>query len=88
MSTEEHEVVDLERAVVEILAVVLGIEPGKISVTDSLEENLGMNSYDTVEFVMELEEEFDIVIEDQELEKLNTVKDCVDLIRRKRLWLS
>lgn len=46
-------------------------------------EDLGADSLDTVELVMDLEEHFDIQILDEEAEKLMTVKDAVDYIAAK-----
>ena len=47
---------------------------------DSTFESLGIDSLDVVEFVMEVEKEFDITIPDEEAAKLNTVGDAVKYI--------
>lgn len=47
----------------------------------SFKEDLGADSLDVVEFVMELEEEFDIEISDEEAEKISTVGDAVNYIQ-------
>lgn len=45
-------------------------------------EDLGFDSLDHVELVMDLEDEFDIQISDEEAEKWKTIKDIVDLLEK------
>jgi len=54
-----------------------GIEP-----EDELEGKLGMDSLDKIELVMALEEEFEIMIPDEDAEKCKTVADVVALVER------
>ena len=58
----------------------LGAEEGKITKTASFMDDLGADSLDTVELIMEMEEEFGIEIPDEEAEKLATVGDAVKYI--------
>lgn len=60
-----------------------GIEVGKIEYGASLSQDLGLDSLDTVEMTLGLEERFGIEIPDSDLENVATVGDAVDLIERK-----
>ena len=69
----------LER-VSDIVAEQLGVDKDKISMETSFVNDLGADSLDTVELVMELEEEFDINIPDDAAEKIQTVGQAVEYI--------
>ena len=69
----------LER-VTEIVSEQLGVDKDKISAETSFVTDLGADSLDTVELVMELEEEFDINIPDDAAEKIQTVGQAVEFI--------
>ncbi len=56
---------------------------GDLRLDASLEE-LGLESLDAVELVMELEEEFDVSISDEEAERIRTVGEAIRLLRRRR----
>ncbi|MCX7568455.1 acyl carrier protein [Tumebacillus sp. DT12] len=58
----------------------LGVEEGEISLQSSFKDDLGADSLDVVELVMELEDEFDMEISDEDAEKINTVGDVVTYI--------
>ena len=64
----------------DIIVDKLGAEEGKITKTASFMDDLGADSLDTVELIMEMEEEFGIEIPDEEAEKLATVGDAVKYI--------
>lgn len=66
--------------VIDIVAEQLGVEKEKISGDTSFVNDLGADSLDTVELVMELEEEFDITIPDDAAEKIQTVGQAVEHI--------
>lgn len=70
----------VEQRVVDIVAEQLGVDKDKISKETSFVNDLGADSLDTVELVMELEEEFDITIPDDAAEKIQTVGQAVDYI--------
>ena len=63
-----------------IVAEKLGVQETKIEETSSFVNDLGADSLDVVEFVMEVEKEFDITIPDEEAAKLTTVGDAVKYI--------
>ena len=64
----------------DIIVDKLGAEEGKITKAASFMDDLGADSLDTVELIMEMEEEFGIEIPDEEAEKLATVGDAVSYI--------
>lgn len=68
--------------VIEIVADQLGVEKEKITRETSFVNDLGADSLDTVELVMELEEEFDINIPDDAAEKIQTVGQAIDFIEK------
>ena len=67
----------------EIIIDKLGIEESKITDEARFIEDLGADSLDTVELIMQFEEEFDIEISDEDAEKLNTVGSSVSYITQK-----
>ena len=63
-----------------IVAEKLGVPEAKVTEEASFVNDLGADSLDVVEFVMEVEKEFDITIPDEEAAKLATVGDAVKYI--------
>ncbi|WAM33085.1 acyl carrier protein [Caldicellulosiruptor morganii] len=63
-----------------IIADKLDIEEDKITPESSFLDDLGADSLDIVELIMELEEEFNIEIPDEDAEKIRTVADAVKYI--------
>lgn len=68
--------------VIDIVAEQLGVEKEKVTPSTSFVNDLGADSLDTVELVMELEEEFDINIPDDAAEKIQTVGQAIDYIEK------
>ena len=66
--------------VIEIVCEQMGQSKDKVSETTSFITDLGADSLDTVELVMELEEEFDISIPDEDAEKIATVGEAIKYI--------
>ena len=62
----------------------LGIEDSKIESGSSFVDDLGADSLDTVELIMQLEEEFGIEIPDEDAEKITTVQAAVDYIEQNK----
>ena len=62
----------------------LQVDEKQVTLEASFIEDLGADSLDTVELVMDLEEHFEIEIPDEDAEKLKTVKDAVDYITNKK----
>jgi acyl carrier protein len=73
-------VASIKERVVDIVAEQLGVSKDQISEATSFVNDLGADSLDTVELVMELEEEFDINIPDDAAEKIQTVGQAIKYI--------
>ena len=71
----------VDERVVAIVAEQLGVNKDQINLETSFVNDLGADSLDTVELVMELEEEFDINIPDDAAEKIQTVGQAIDFIQ-------
>ena len=67
----------------EIIIDKLGIDDGKITMDAKFIDDLGADSLDTVELIMQFEEEFGIEIPDEEAEGLLSVGQAVDYIKNK-----
>ncbi len=72
----------VEERVIDIVAEQLGVDRDKITRDSNFVNDLGADSLDTVELVMELEEEFDINIPDEAAEKIQTVGQAIDHIEK------
>ncbi len=66
--------------VIEIVCEQMGQSKEKVNEETSFINDLGADSLDTVELVMELEDEFDLSIPDEEAEKIKTVGDAIKYI--------
>jgi acyl carrier protein len=75
-------VASVEERVIDIVAEQLGVNKDQITRETSFVNDLGADSLDTVELVMELEEEFDINIPDDAAEKIQTVGQAIDHIQQ------
>lgn len=73
-------VASVQERVIDIVAEQLGVDKEKITPETSFVNDLGADSLDTVELVMELEEEFDITIPDDAAEKIQTVGQAITFI--------
>ena len=67
----------------EIIVDKLGVEDGKITMEAKFIDDLGADSLDTVELIMQFEEEFGIEIPDEDAEGLISVGEAVDYISQK-----
>lgn len=63
-----------------VIVEKLGVEEKDVTLEASFTNDLGADSLDTVELIMELEKEFDIQIPDEDAEKIATVGDAVAYI--------
>ena len=64
----------------EIVADQLAVEPDQVTTDATFVEDLGADSLDQVELIMALEKEFDLVIAEEDAEKLQTVNNAVKYI--------
>ncbi|MHC4959549.1 MAG: acyl carrier protein [Planctomycetota bacterium] len=71
----------IEERVIEIVCEQMGASRDKITAETSFIQDLGADSLDTVELVMEFEDEFDLNIPDEDAEKIQTVGDAVTYIK-------
>ena len=78
--TDEH---GIEERVIEIVSDQLGVSQDNLKRETSFTE-LGADSLDTVELVMEFEEEFDIQIPDQDAEQIATIDDAIKYIQSQK----
>ena len=74
---------DIKDRAVKIIAEQLDVREEEVKDSTRFIEDLGADSLDMVELVMELEEEFGIEIPDEDAEKAKTVKDVIDYINKK-----
>ncbi|MBE3570588.1 MAG: acyl carrier protein [Bacillales bacterium] len=75
---------DVLERVTKIVVDRLGVEASQVTLDASFKEDLGADSLDVVELVMELEDEFEMEISDEEAEKIATVGDAVNYIKSKQ----
>jgi acyl carrier protein len=71
-----------EERVIEIVCENLGVAKEQVNRNTSFIEDVGADSLDIVELVMELEEEFEITIPDEQAEKIKTVGEAIDYIEK------
>lgn len=81
---EERNVPSVEERVIEIVCENLGVNKEQVTRNTAFIEDMGADSLDIVELVMELEEEFDITIPDDQAEKIKTVGEAIDYIEREQ----
>ena len=67
-----------------LIAEALNLEEGLIKEEATLKDDLGIDSLDAVELIMELEDEFDVKIEDDEAQAFVTIGDIVTLLEAKK----
>lgn len=75
-------VAEIEAKVIQIVSEQMSADKNEISRNTSFVNDLNADSLDTVELVMELEDEFELTIPDEEAEKLKTVGDAIDYVRK------
>ena len=71
---------DVTTKVKAIIVDKLGVDEAEVTTTASFTDDLGADSLDTVELIMEFEKEFDIQIPDDKAEKIATVGDAISFI--------
>jgi acyl carrier protein len=74
---------DVEKKVKEIIISKLGVDEAQITPEASFTNDLGADSLDTVELVMEFEKAFNVQIPDEDAEKISTVGDAVNYLKSK-----
>jgi acyl carrier protein len=71
---------DITAKVTSIIVDKLGVDESEITPSASFTNDLGADSLDTVELIMELEKEFDLAIPDDQAEKISTVGEAIKYI--------
>ena len=71
---------DVKEKVVSIIVDKLGVNPEDVVETASFTNDLGADSLDTVELIMDFEKEFNVTIPDDQAEKISTVGDALKYI--------
>jgi len=74
----------VEERVIDIVCENLGVNKEQVTRQTAFIEDIGADSLDIVELVMELEEEFEITIPDDQAEQIKTVGEAIDYIEREQ----
>ena len=72
---------DIEQKVIEIVSEQMGVDKSEVTRETHFINDLNADSLDTVELVMEFEDEFELSIPDEEAEKIQTVGQAIDYIK-------
>ena len=72
----------VEERVIEIVCENLAVNKEQVNRNTSFIDDIGADSLDIVELIMELEEEFEITIPDDQAEKIKTVGEAIEYIQR------
>lgn len=72
----------IQKKIINVIADQLSLRAGDIGPHSNFVDDLGADSLDIVELIMEMEEEFDIEIPDEDVEKMLTVGDVIDYIEK------
>jgi acyl carrier protein len=73
---------DIEERVKRIICEQLDVEEKDVVPTASFVDDLGADSLDQVELIMAMEEEFDVSISDEDAEKISTVQDAINYVKK------
>ncbi|MBU6296015.1 MAG: acyl carrier protein [Planctomycetes bacterium] len=73
---------EIARKVIDVVSSNLGVDKAELKAATKFQEDLGADSLDLVELIMELEEEFDIQIPQEEAEKIKTVGEATEFIKK------
>ena len=76
------EVAEIESKVIDIVAEQMGVDKAEVNRQTHFINDLNADSLDTVELVMEFEDEFETSIPDEEAEKIQTVGDAITYIEK------
>jgi len=73
---------DIKSKVTKIIVDKLGVDESEVTTEASFTNDLGADSLDTVELIMEFEKEFNIAIPDDQAEQIGTVGQAVEYIQK------
>ncbi len=74
---------NIQQKVVDLIVDQLGVDADSVTPEAHFIDDLGADSLDTVELVMAFEEEFDMEVPDEDAEKLETVSDVTDYLKKR-----
>jgi acyl carrier protein len=74
---------DIDAKVKSIIVDKLGVDESEVNIEANFTNDLGADSLDTVELIMEFEKEFDISIPDEDAENIATVGDAITYLKGK-----
>jgi acyl carrier protein len=80
VSADDVDIQAIQDKVIDIISEQMGVDKAEVSRETSFINDLNADSLDTVELVMEFEDEFDMSIPDEEAEKIQTVGAAIDYI--------
>jgi acyl carrier protein len=75
---------DVKSKVISIIVDKLGVDEGEVASESSFTNDLGADSLDTVELIMEFEKEFNIAIPDEQAENIQTVGEAIKYIEESK----
>lgn len=75
---------DIKSDVIAIIVEKLGVEEADVTTDANFTNDLGADSLDTVELIMEFEKKFDIAIPDDQAEKIATVGQAIEYIQNNK----
>ncbi|ACF10556.1 MAG: acyl carrier protein [Chlorobiaceae bacterium] len=75
---------EIKDKVYDIIVSKMGVNKDQITPESKFADDLGADSLDTVELIMELENEFGVQIPDEDAEKIGTVQQAIDYIVNKK----
>lgn len=73
----------IEAKIIELAAEQAGVKPEEVTPATHFRNDLNFDSLDEVEFAMEVEDEFELSVADDDVEKLQTVGDVVEYVAGK-----
>ena len=79
-SQEDHELDSVQKKVIQIIVDKLGYEEDDVTLDSSFAYDLGCDSLDSVELLMEAEKAFDVTIPDDKAANIKTVRDLCDCL--------
>lgn len=71
----------MEKKVMQIIADKLGVEESAVELKSNFVTDLNADSLDILEMMMSLEEEFGVIVQDEDVAKIKTVKDIIEYIK-------
>jgi acyl carrier protein len=80
MNDTQDTMSDIQERVTAIIVDILGVDEDKVVPEASFRDDLGADSLDLVELIMEFEEQFEATITDEEAKEINTVGDALNYI--------